>query len=85
MDPLLKSLQSKELGPFIGTTFAGAFIHADDIQTISSSQATLQAQISVWDTGGLGTYPLKEQWMKPSKKQGELSLHSELLEHSRDS
>ena len=45
MDPLLKSLQSRGLGPFIGNTFAGAFIHADDIQTISSTQATLQAQI----------------------------------------
>ena len=46
MDLLFKCLQSKELGPFIGNTFAGAFIHADDIQTISSSQATLQAQIN---------------------------------------
>ena len=46
IDPLLKSLQSKELDPFIGNTFAGAFIHADDIRTISSSQATLQAQIN---------------------------------------
>ena len=46
MDPLLKSLQSKELGLFIGNTFAGAFIHSDDIQTISNSQATLQAQIN---------------------------------------
>ena len=46
MDPLLKSLQNKELGLFIGNTFAGAFIHSDDIQTISSSQATLQAQIN---------------------------------------
>lgn len=44
MDPLLKSLQSKGLGPFVGNTFAGAFIHADGIWT-SSSQATLQEQI----------------------------------------
>ena len=34
MDPLLKSLQSKALGPSIGDTYAGAFIHADDIRTI---------------------------------------------------
>ena len=36
MDPLLKSLQSKALGPSIGDTYAGAFIHADDIRTISN-------------------------------------------------
>ena len=35
MDPLLKSLQSKGLGPSVGGTYAGAFIHADDIRTIS--------------------------------------------------
>ena len=46
MDPLLQSIQSKGLGPFIGNTFAGAFIHADDIRTISSSQATLQEQVN---------------------------------------
>ena len=45
MDPLLKSLQSKGLGPSVGGTYAGAFIHADDIRTISSSRATLQEQI----------------------------------------
>ena len=45
MDRLLKSLQSKKLGPFVGQTYAGAFIHVDDIRTISSSQATLQKQI----------------------------------------
>ena len=45
MDSLLKSLQSKGLGPFVGDTFAKAFIHADDIQTISSSRATLQEQV----------------------------------------
>ena len=46
MDPLLKSLQSKGLGPSVCGTYAGAFIHADDIiRTISSSRATLQEQI----------------------------------------
>ena len=45
MDPLLKSLQSKGLGPSVGGTYTGAFIHADDIHTISSSRATLQEQI----------------------------------------
>ena len=45
MDPLLKSLQSKGLGSFVGNTYAGAFIHANDKQTISSSQAALQKQV----------------------------------------
>ena len=35
MDPLLKSLQSKGLGPSVGGTYAGAFIHAGDIRTIT--------------------------------------------------
>ena len=39
------SLQSKGLGPCVGNTYAGAFIHADDIRTISSSKATLQEQV----------------------------------------
>ena len=46
MDPLLKSLQNKGLGPSVGDIYAGGFIHADDIRTISSSQATLQEQIN---------------------------------------
>ena len=46
MDPLLKSLQNKGLGPSVGRTYAGSFIHADDIHTISSSGATLQEQIN---------------------------------------
>ena len=62
MDPLLKSLQSKALGP-IGDTYAGAFIHADDIRTISSSRATLQEQIDTVQTfavqNGLTLNPTK--------------------------
>ena len=46
MDPLLKSLQNKGLGPSVGDLYAGGFIHADDIRTISSSWATLQEQIN---------------------------------------
>ena len=46
MDPLLKSLQNKGLGPSVGDIYAGGFIHADDICTISSSRATLQEQIN---------------------------------------
>ena len=46
MDPLLKSLQSNDLGPLVGDTYAAGFIHADDISTISSSRMTLQEQIN---------------------------------------
>ena len=46
MDPLLKSLQSNGLGLSVGDTYAGGFIHADDIRTISSSWTTLQEQIN---------------------------------------
>ena len=46
LDPLLKSLQSNGLGPSVGDTYAGDFIRADDIRTISSSQMTLQKQIN---------------------------------------
>ena len=63
MDPLLKSLQSKALGPSIGDTYVGAFIHADDIRTISSSRATLQEQIDTVQTfavqNGLTLNPTK--------------------------
>ena len=73
MDPLLKSLQSKALGPSIGDTYAGAFIHADDIRTISSSRATLQEQIDSVQTfavqNGLTLNPTKCEVMlvSPSK------------------
>ena len=50
LELLLKPLQSKALGPSIGDTYAGAFIHADDIRTISSSRATLQEQIDTVQT-----------------------------------
>ena len=50
MDPLLHHLQCQGLGPSIGETYAGAFIHADDIHTVSSSLATLQQQIDTVHT-----------------------------------
>ena len=50
MDPLLHRLQCQGLGPSIGETYAGAFIHADDIRTVSSSLATLQQQIDTVHT-----------------------------------
>ena len=50
MDPLLHHLQCQGLGPSIGETYAGAFIHADNIRTVSSSLATLQQQIDTVHT-----------------------------------
>ena len=46
MDPLLKSLESSQLGPFIRKTYARAFVHADDVHTLTSSLLTLQKQIN---------------------------------------
>ena len=45
MDPLLQTLENKNLGPNISGTYVGAFAHADDIRTVTSSTFTLQQQI----------------------------------------
>ena len=50
MDPLLTSLSDTGLGPSISNTYAGAFAHADDIRTVTSSLATLQQQINMVQT-----------------------------------
>ena len=47
MDPLLGSLESSGLGPDI---YAGAYAHADDIRTVTSSLDTLQQQINAVQT-----------------------------------
>ena len=44
-DPLLRCLESSGLGPSISNTYAGAFTHADNIPTVTSSLATLQRQL----------------------------------------
>ena len=46
IDPLLKCLECNCLGPFISDTYAGAFAHADDIRTVTSSLDTLQQQLN---------------------------------------
>ena len=46
MDPLLKCLECSGLGSFISDTYAGAFTHADDIRTVTSSMDTLQQQLN---------------------------------------
>ena len=45
MDPLLQGLEANRLGPSLHNTYLGAFAHADDIQTITSSRTTLQKQV----------------------------------------
>ena len=47
MDPLLQRLQSSQLGLSINDFYAGGFIHADDIRTISSSVQSLKRQMDV--------------------------------------
>ena len=45
LDPPLKMLEHNNLGPSIHGTYIGAFAHADDICTITSSLSSLQQQI----------------------------------------
>ena len=45
MDPLLQGLEANRLGPSLHNTYLGAFAHADDIRTITSSRTTLQKQV----------------------------------------
>ena len=47
MDPLLKEFERRSVDPCIGGLYGGAFAHADDIQTISTSRDTLHEQISI--------------------------------------
>ena len=46
MDPLLISLQQSGIGLSVNDFFAGGFLHADDIRTLSTSIASLEAQVS---------------------------------------
>ena len=45
LDPLLRKLEHNNLGPSIHGTYVGAFAHADDIRTVTSSLSSLQQQI----------------------------------------
>ena len=47
MNPLLSSLQQAGIGLSVNDFFAGRFLHADDIQTLSTSIASLDTQISI--------------------------------------
>ena len=46
MDPLLRTLESSGLGLSMNNLYGGAYLHADDIQTLATSASSLQAQIS---------------------------------------
>ena len=63
MDPLLQTLENKNLGPNISGTYVGAFAHADDIRTVTSSTFTLQQQINTVQSfakeNGLALNPTK--------------------------
>ena len=45
MDPLLRELEESKLGPSISGIYAGAYAHADDIRTITSSLSSLNQQV----------------------------------------
>ena len=47
MDPLLKQLQSTQLGPTVNEFYSGRFLHAYDIRTLATSEASLQAQVAL--------------------------------------
>ena len=47
IDPLLRKLERRSVGPCLRKLYCGAFAHADDIQTISTSRDTLHEQISI--------------------------------------
>lgn len=46
MDPLLRQLQSLSVGLSVNNTYAGGYLHADDIRTLASSSSSLEALIS---------------------------------------
>ena len=47
MDPLLKQLEVSGLGLSMNNSYAGRFLHADDIRTLATSMDTLNAQVAL--------------------------------------
>ena len=47
MDPLLRLLQALELGLSVNGFYGGSFLHADDIRTLATSEASLKAHKQV--------------------------------------
>ena len=92
MDPLLRCLESRGLGPSISDTYAGAFAHADDIRTVTTSLATLQEQINTVETfavdNALMLNPTKCEVLlvsssKPSPSTPAVILGNEALTHAK--
>ena len=46
MNPLLQRMQQLRLGATVHSLYAGVFVHADDIRTITSSKESMELQIS---------------------------------------
>ena len=47
MDPFLRQLQASGLGLSISNFYAGGFLHADDVRTLDSSRASLEAEATM--------------------------------------
>ena len=47
IDPLLKQLEVSGLGLSMNNSYAGRFLHADDIRTLATSIDTLNAQVAL--------------------------------------
>ena len=47
MDPLLRQLQASSVGLSINNFYAGGFLHADDIRTLATSEASLKRQVDL--------------------------------------
>ena len=45
VDPLLRKLHSHSLGVFIDNLYAGAYLHANDIRTLSTTLMSMEAHI----------------------------------------
>ena len=47
MDPLLTKLQSLGMGLSINNSYAGGFLHADDIRTVATSPESVEDQVTI--------------------------------------
>ena len=47
MDPLLLKLQSSGMSLSINNFYAGGFLHADDIRTVTTSSESVEEQVSM--------------------------------------
>ena len=56
MDPLLRQLQASRMGVSVNGFYAGGFLHADDIRTLATSEASLEAQVAQVMSLPLGTF-----------------------------